>query len=296
MVDKYAQFLKSMGMMGIMLNGMTGEGMTLTMDERKKLTEKWMEATRKYNMKMIVNIGGADLPEMYEMAEHAEKLKVDAVMLMPDFFYRPRTEEDLVMYLKDIMTRMPTRPMFYYHIPVMTEVYSKFHFYTLFMPNTSTHWSNQIFIWTVDMYRFMHLMEKEVHMFAGLFWADDNIDKVSFLKEKMPEFNYIIGMGTSMMGFFAEGFESFSMTAMNLYPEMIKEIYDYMLDFKMNEAFIVKKKMIKRVYDLFRMDINMDFMTVMKIEMDKIYPAMKMGPTRKPQITTNKAMMWMGKM
>lgn len=125
MIDKYAQYLKKMGMQGVMVNGMTGEGMTLTMDERKQLTEKWMEVTRKYDLKMIVNIGGMDLPEIYELAEHAEKIKVDAVMVMPDFFYRPRTEEDLLTYIKDIYTRMPTRPLFYYHIPMMTEVYCK---------------------------------------------------------------------------------------------------------------------------------------------------------------------------
>lgn len=146
------------------------------------------------------------------------------------------------------------------------------------------------------MYRFITMMEKDVKMFTGLFWADDNIDKVVYLKEKMPELQYIIGMGTSMMGFMAEGFEAFSMTAMNLYPEMIKEIYDYMIGYKMNEAIIVKKKMIKRVYEMFRMDMDMDFMTIMKMEMDKIFPTMKMGPTRKPKMTMNAMPMWMGKM
>lgn len=106
-IDKYAHHLKNMGMHGIMVNGMTGEGMTLTMDERKKLAEKWLEVARKYELKMVLNIGGIDLPEIYELAEHAEKLKIDAVMLMPDLFYRPRVEEDLVMYLKDIMLHMP---------------------------------------------------------------------------------------------------------------------------------------------------------------------------------------------
>lgn len=115
-----------MGMHGVMVNGMTGEGMMLTMDERKKVTEKWMEVTRKYDMKMLVNIGGITLPEVYELAEHAEKLKVDAVMLMPDLFYHPKTEEDLVLFMKDIMMHMPTRPVFYYHIPMMTGIYCKY--------------------------------------------------------------------------------------------------------------------------------------------------------------------------
>lgn len=51
------------------------------------------------------------------------------------------------------------------------------------------------------------LVEKELPMFAGLFWADDNIDKVMYLKEKMPNYLYVIGMGASLMGYMAEGFE-----------------------------------------------------------------------------------------
>lgn len=124
-IDKYVQQLTTIGMHGIMVNGMTGEGMTLTIDERKKLTEKWFEVTRKYGMKMVVNIGGLPLPEVYELAEHAERLKVDGVLITTDLFYKPKTEEDLVVYLRDIMVHMPTRPVFYYHIPIMTDVYRK---------------------------------------------------------------------------------------------------------------------------------------------------------------------------
>lgn len=125
MIDKYAQYLKKMGMNGVMVNGMTGEGMTLTVDERKQLTEKWLEATRKYDMKMIVNIGGTNLPSVYELAEHAEKVKVDAIMVLPDLYYSPKNEGDLVAYIKDVVAYAPTRPLFYYHIPMMTNVYSK---------------------------------------------------------------------------------------------------------------------------------------------------------------------------
>lgn len=130
-IDKYGQYLKTMGMHGVMVNGMTGEGTTLTIDERKRLAEKWFEVTRKYDLKMLLNIGGLDLPEIYELAEHAERLKVDAVMVLPDLFYRPKTEEDLMYYLKDIVLHMPTRPLFYYHIPMFTEVNCKFDLFDL---------------------------------------------------------------------------------------------------------------------------------------------------------------------
>lgn len=125
MIDKYCQWMKSMGMQGVMIHGMTGEGMCMTMDERMRMTDKWHECTRKYGLKMLVNIGGMDLPSVYCLADHAEKLKVDAVMLMPDMFYKPMCEDDLMCYMKDVMKRMPTRSVMYYHIPMMTGIHSE---------------------------------------------------------------------------------------------------------------------------------------------------------------------------
>lgn len=146
------------------------------------------------------------------------------------------------------------------------------------------------------MHHFMTMVEKELPMFTGLFWADDSIDKVMYLKEKMPNFLYIIGMGVSMMGFMAEGFDAVSMTAMNIFPEMFKELYDFMLNFKLDQAMMVKKRLIKRILDMFNMEMNMDMMTVMKMEMNKMYPMMKMGLLRKPKMTMQKMTTWMGKM
>lgn len=139
MIEKYAMHLKNMGMHGVMIHGMTGEGTCMMMEERMRMTEKWHECTRKYGLTMLVNIGGMDLPSVYMMAEHAEKLKVDAVMMMPDMFYKPMTEEDLMMYMKDVMTHMPTRPVMYYHIPMMTGVHSKYSKHFFYISFKSKH-------------------------------------------------------------------------------------------------------------------------------------------------------------
>lgn len=130
----------------------------------------------------------------------------------------------------------------------------------------------------------MKLMEKELPLFAGLYWADDRIDRVVYLKEKLPEFHYIIGTGTSIMAYMVEGFETISMTVMNLYPEIVKEIYDHMLNYKVHDAYVVKQKLVKRIVDLFRVDTHVDWLITMKMEMNKIVP-LKVGPVRKPQMT-----------
>lgn len=146
------------------------------------------------------------------------------------------------------------------------------------------------------MYRFITLMQKEVTTFTGLFYADDKIDKLVFLKEKLPEFLYIIGIGTSILGFMVEGFDSFSLTALNLVPQMIKELYDNMLNHNVNQALIVKQKFIKNIYDLLKVNTGLDFISVMKIQMERINPVIKMGPIRKPKVTVNNMMMGTNKM
>ena len=272
MIDKYCMWMKSMGMHGVMVNGMTGEGMCMTVDERMQMAEKWHECTRKHGMTMLLNIGGMDICSTYMMAEHAEKLKVDCVMMMPDMCYKPMTEEDLMMYMKDVMMRMPTRPCMYYHIPMMTGVH-------------------------MDMCRLMMMMDKECPMFSGVYWAHDHMDSMMMMKQKMPHMCYIMATMSSMMGMMSMGMDAISMTAMNMCPEMMKEMYDHMMNHKMDMAMMTHDKMMKCIWDMFRMDsdmhMDMDWMTMMRMHMDKMHPmGMKMGPMRRPMMTMNR-MWWM---
>lgn len=79
------------------------------------------------------------------------------------------------------------------------------------------------------------------------------------------------------------------MVGMNLYPEMLKELYDYLKEYKMREAYALKEKYIKKFYNNFPVDMPMDYIYLMKQEMDKMYTTMKMGLVRKPNMSMS---MW----
>lgn len=88
------------------------------------------------------------------------------------------------------------------------------------------------------------------------------------------------------------------MTAMNMCPEMMKEMWDHMMNRKMDMAMMCHEKMMKRIWDMFQMDsdmhMNMDWMMIMRIEMDKMHPmGMKMGPMRRPRMTMDRMWWWM---
>lgn len=125
-IEKYAAHLKQKGMHGVMVNGLTGEGMTLRCEERKRLAEEWFKVTRKHQMTMLLNIGGTNVADVLELAEHADKLGVDAIMVLPDLFFRPAVEEDLMHYIREVAKHAPSTPVMYYHIPMMTDVRSKY--------------------------------------------------------------------------------------------------------------------------------------------------------------------------
>lgn len=115
--------MKQKGIKGVLVNGTTGEGICLRTDERKRVTEEWVKVCRKYEIVCMVQIAGTCIADVYELAEHAEKVGVCAVLCLPDLFFRPSCEEDLVEYLNDISKYCPTRPMYYYHIPEFTCVH-----------------------------------------------------------------------------------------------------------------------------------------------------------------------------
>lgn len=74
----------------------------------------------------MLQIGGCYTEGVFELATHAEKIGVDCVLCLPDTFFKPKIEEDLVDYIKQIARHCPSRPFYYYHIPRMSGVDRKF--------------------------------------------------------------------------------------------------------------------------------------------------------------------------
>lgn len=68
----------------------------------------------------MAQIGGTS--DVNELARHAEQIEVSAVLCLPDLFFRPSVEEELVEYLWNVAKYCPTRPLYYYHIPQFSGV------------------------------------------------------------------------------------------------------------------------------------------------------------------------------
>lgn len=122
LVDDYVSHLENENIKGVFVNGTFGEGILLTTDERKKLAEKWIQASKERLDPVIIHIGCPNLKDSQELAKHAESAGATAIGLMPTTYYIPKTVDDLVEYVLQVANCAPNTPLFYYHIPVWSHV------------------------------------------------------------------------------------------------------------------------------------------------------------------------------
>ncbi|XP_060606679.1 N-acetylneuraminate lyase-like [Ruditapes philippinarum] len=122
--EMYCNHLTSKGMTQIYVNGTTGEGFSLTLEERKKIVEKWIEVGKKSGKikSIVVQVGALNLHDTKAMAEHAVKVGADAIATVPPLFFKPKTVDYLVKYCKEVASAAPNLPFYFYHLPAATGV------------------------------------------------------------------------------------------------------------------------------------------------------------------------------
>lgn len=121
-IAKYAELLINNGLKGVFINGSSGEGYMLTVDERKQLAEKWMEVSPS-DFKVIVHVGSCCVKDSRELAEHAEEIGAWGIGAMAPPFPKIGRIEELTQYCEDIASAAPSLPFYFYHIPFFNGVY-----------------------------------------------------------------------------------------------------------------------------------------------------------------------------
>ncbi|XP_058795073.1 N-acetylneuraminate lyase-like [Phymastichus coffea] len=113
-IPKYAKFLASKNINGILVGGTTGEGLSLSVNERKKLAEAWADAAKDNKQHLMIHVGGVALVDVKELAAHAESISVDSLLCLPDLYSKPANAEALVNYLQAVSESALNTPLIYY--------------------------------------------------------------------------------------------------------------------------------------------------------------------------------------
>lgn len=123
-LEPYIQHLEKIGITQVYVNGTTGEGFSLTLEERMKVVEQWMEVGKKSGRikSIVVQVGALNLHDTITLTKHAVKIGADAIATVPPLFFKPRTTDCLVKYCKDVASAAPQTPFYFYHLPGATGV------------------------------------------------------------------------------------------------------------------------------------------------------------------------------
>jgi len=119
-VDAQAAALAANGVAGAFVCGTTGEGVSLSAEERMAVAARWRQAAAK-GFRVIVHVGHQSTVEARRLAEHAERIGADAVAAAGPCFFKPATLDHFIDYLAEIAAATAL-PFYYYHIPSMTGV------------------------------------------------------------------------------------------------------------------------------------------------------------------------------
>lgn len=123
-IDDYYKFLQRNRVVGAFINGSTGEGVSLTQKERMQVTEHWVSASKSSpGIKIINLVGGTSYKACIEEALHSAETGTDAIAILAPFYFKPADAGALAEFCARIAEAVPSMPVYFYHIPVLTGCY-----------------------------------------------------------------------------------------------------------------------------------------------------------------------------
>jgi N-acetylneuraminate lyase len=168
MIEHQAGALAENGVSGAFICGTTGEGLSLTADERVQIAEKWKSAAPP-SLKIIVHVGHQSLTESKRLAAHAQKIGAGAFATIAPTFFRVSNLDQLVDYCAQVAEAAPNLPFYYYHIPAMTGA-------------------------DFPMHDFLRLASRKIPNLAGIKFTHENLmDYTRCLAFEERRFNILFG-------------------------------------------------------------------------------------------------------
>jgi len=208
LIPSYYAMLKHNNVKGAFICGSTGEGVSLSTEEKKRIAEAWALCTSNDpDFITMTLLGGTSVPDCIELAKHAKSVGIKAVSFTAPFYFKPASVEMLVQVCEKIAASVLDLPFYYYHIPVLTGV--NFSMIDLLaavdgrIPNfAGIKYTHEDFM---DFLSCMHYKERKYDMLWG---RDENMLPALSLGTKAAvgsTFNYAAPLYYALMDAFKQG-------------------------------------------------------------------------------------------
>lgn len=176
LIPTYYELLKANGVTGAFICGSTGEGVSLSLVEKKAVAEAWASCTLHDNdFKVMTLVGGTSITDGIELAQHAQQVGLYAVSFTAPFYFKPASVTMLARACAAIAEAVPDMPFYYYHIPVLTGV-------------------------AFNMIDFLEEVDETIPNFAGIKYThEDFMDYLSCLHFKGGKYDILWGRDENML-------------------------------------------------------------------------------------------------
>jgi N-acetylneuraminate lyase len=123
MIPEYYDFLQKNGVIGAFINGSTGEGPSLTLNEKQIQAARWADCLKAGGKVKIINlVGGTSYQECIENAVFSQEIGLSAIAILPPYYFKPADETRLAEFVARIGESVNDMPVYFYHIPLLTGV------------------------------------------------------------------------------------------------------------------------------------------------------------------------------
>lgn len=252
-IPQYAKYLAKKRINGILVNGTTGEGMSMSVIERKLVTEAWVKATKNTKQHLMIQIGGAPFPDVIELTKHAESLNVDSILCLPELYSKPTTPQELIEYLEKVGKAAPKTPLLYYHIPMLTNV-------------------------NIHMGQFLESIGSEIPSFVGIKFTSGNLEEGAQALYANKKYVIFLGNDQLVNAACALGMDSFILCGINTFPELVLNLLDAGKSGDMLKAKNLQEKLSSAVLAIIKHGARTQ---AMKIAMS-LLTDINVGPSRAP--------------
>ena len=120
-IPAYYDSLKKNKVKGAFICGSTGEGVSITFQEKVETLKAWTALTRNDpDFVLMMFLGGTNIKECKELAVIAQQEGADAISFTSPYYFKPANVSQLAKSCKEIASAAPNIAFYYYHIPVLT--------------------------------------------------------------------------------------------------------------------------------------------------------------------------------
>ncbi len=182
LVPEIVDHLERNRIAGVYIAGSTGEGMSLTDEERMAVAEAYLQHCQG-RMHAVVQVGHNSMKAAAALAAHAQANGADAISATPTGYFQAEGERGLVEFMAAIAEEAPDTPFYYYHIPALSGA-------------------------SMNPMRFTELAVEEIPTFCGIKYTDAGTSyNLAALQKAGPGLEFLSGTDEAYLQSLAQGYE-----------------------------------------------------------------------------------------